>query len=393
MENVEWKYQDGESLAHISELTVNSKTVLSPFHSTTTREDATYLSVVGSNRREPSINISAESLSKTTLDQIGQSIESANALMGRLNEKKSQSHKDINLIYPRIPKKYEIKNGQKKQYNFIPRIDNLQITTLVDVELQCNADAIIPPIPSSIMEFDHFKEILSRTNSQIQTFSKNKPMMGYIPNIDDRALVIKMIQEYLKKDYDCRIFGVDFSGASNAPLLISTVVGTIRDELKIKKNKENNENYYLHVFNASTAKKSEKDISPISNLLTHLYGVDSASGTIWGGAGDNSQPENSRYIVTDDYGAYKKKAIHKITCKCYVCSHYSLDEIYDSANYLQRLKVHTVSKYRTEYTEIGEKIKNDKDPLVPYVNTKTQTKSDVKKIMNDVNEIKARTSG
>jgi len=151
MENVEWKYQDGESLAHISELTVNSKTVLSPFHSTTTREDATYLSVVGSNRREPSINISAESLSKTTLDQIGQSIESANALMGRLNEKKSQSHKDINLIYPLMPKKYEIKNGQKKQYNFIPRIDNLQITTLVDVELQCNADAIIPPIPSSIM--------------------------------------------------------------------------------------------------------------------------------------------------------------------------------------------------------------------------------------------------
>ncbi len=218
-------------------------------------------------------------------------------------------------------------------------------------------------------------------------------MMGYIPNIDDRALVIKMIQEYLKKDYDCRIFGVDFSGASNAPLLISTVVGTIRDELKIKKNKENNENYYLHVFNASTAKKSEKDISPISNLLTQLYGVDSASGTIWGGAGDNPQPENSRYIVTEDYGAYKKKAIHKITCKCYVCSHYSLDEIYDSANYLQRLKVHTVSKYRTEYTEIGEKIKNDKDPLVPYVNTKAQTKTDVRKIMNDVNEIKARTSG
>ena len=55
MENVEWKYQDGESLARINELTVNSKTVLAPFHSTTTREDATYLSVVGANRREPTI--------------------------------------------------------------------------------------------------------------------------------------------------------------------------------------------------------------------------------------------------------------------------------------------------------------------------------------------------
>ena len=391
MEKIEWKYRDDESLARINELIVNSKTVLAPFHSTTTREDSTYLSVVGANRREPSINISSESLSKTTLDQIGQSIGSADALMGRLNKKKSAAHKDINLIYPRIPKKYEIRNGQKRQYNSIPKINKLQITTLVDIELQCDADVVIPPIPSSIGEFDHFKEILSRTNSQIQTFKKNKPIMGYIPNIDDRALVIRMIREYLKKDYDCRIFGVDFSGASNAPLLISTVVGTIRNELKIKKNSENNENYYLHVFNVPTAKKSKKDISPISNLLTHLYGVDSVSGMVWGGAGDNPQPENSRYLVTEDYGAYKKKVIHKVNCKCYVCSHYSVDEIYDPNNYRQRLKVHTISKYRTEYTEIGEKIKNDKDSLVPYINTKAQTKNNVRKIMNDVNEIKART--
>lgn len=393
MENLDWKYQDDESLARISELTVNSKTVLAPFHSTTAREDTIYESIVGSNKRDATISISAEPLSKTTLDQVGQSIDSANDLMKRLTEKKSQSKKDINFIYPRIPKRYEVKNGQEKQYREILQIDNHQITSLVDIELQCDADVIIPPIPSSINSIEHFKTILSRTKNQIQTFKKDRPIMGYIPNIDDRGLIIRMIQEYLKKDYECRIFGVDFSGSSNASALMTAVIGTIRDELKIKKNKENNEKYYLHVFNAATAKKSEKDISPVSNLLTHLYGVDSVSGTIWGGAAENPNPHNSRYIVREDYGAYKRKAIHKLTCKCYVCNRYSIDEIYDASNYLNRLKVHTVSGYRAEYSEIGEKIKNDKDAIVPYMSTKLQTKSEVKKILNDVNEIKARTSG
>lgn len=401
MENIEWEYSDNDSLARVSKLTVDSKTVEGPFHATTRRDDDIYQSVVGSNRRENMINIVPEALSKTTLDAVGNSIDTGNTLIGRLTQKKSGKTGDINIVYTRIPKKYEVKVGKKKMYYSIPTIDQLQITSLVDVSLRCDTDIVIPPIPNAITSFDHFKDILNKTNNQIQTFKKKeKPIMGYIPNIDDRPLVIKMIDEYLKKDYDCKIFGVDFSGSPSAPLLMSTVVWTLRERLKVRKTVEE---YYLHVFNAATAKKSEKDITPVTNWLTHLYGVDSVSGTIWGGGGETPETmeeklaqkqkliEGTRYIVRDDYGAYKKKAIHKITCRCHVCSKYGVDELYDHSNYFRRIKAHNIDNYKEEYVEIGEKIRKADKKLVPYIDTKAQAVNDARRIMSDVNEIRART--
>jgi len=402
MEQIEWEYSDNDSLARVSKLTVASKTVEAPFHATTRRDDDIYTDVVGNNRRQHTINVVPESLSKTTLDSVGNSIDAGNSLIGRLTQKKSEKTGDINIVYTRIPKRYEIKTGSKKMYYTIPTIDQLQITSLVDVALRCDTDIVVPPIPNAISSFDHFKDVLNRTKNQIQTFKKEKPIMGYIPNIDDRALVIKMIDEYLKKDYDCKIFGVDFSGSPSAPLLMSTVVATIRDRLKVKKKVEE---YYLHVFNVATAKKSEKDISPVTNWLTHLYGVDSVSGTIWGGGGEVletddeklrqaeklRQIEGARYIVREDYGAYKKKAIHKKNCSCPVCSKYSIDQIYDQANYLKRIKAHTIANYKEEYVEISEKIRKADKKLVPYIDTKSQVVNDAKRIMYDVNEIRART--
>ncbi|MCX6778129.1 MAG: hypothetical protein NT157_04555 [Candidatus Micrarchaeota archaeon] len=394
MEDIEWEYLDEDSLARVTKLELNSKTVYTPSHTTTIRDDQTYSAVVGTNRRTPSINVAGEMLTKSTLDLIGKNIDTANDLAGRLIGKKSTSSRDINFIYPRIPKNYEVKNGEKKTYTSIPKIDELQISSLAHIQLQCSADAIIPPIPSAIRELDLFKDILSRTKNEMQTFKKEKqPMMGYIPNIDDRGLVIKMIEEYLKKPYECRIFGVDFSGSSNNPQLMFTVVSTLREKLKIRKNRGDNERYYLHVFNASVSKKSEKLISPVSDLLTHLYGVDSVSGVIWGGGGGN--PDNARYIQISDYGAYRKDAIKgHVNCSCPVCSKYNVEQIYDHAHYLDRLKVHRMSSYREEYNRIAEKIRLGKDKAYsPYVKHKTQTLKDVERIIADVREIKARTGG
>jgi hypothetical protein len=207
---------------------------------------------------------------------------------------------------------------------------------------------------------------------------------------------MRMIEEYLKKDYECRVFGVDFSGASNNPQLMMTVVTTLREKLKIKKNRENNEHYYLHVFNVSVSKKSAKTIAPVSDLLTHLYGVDSVSGVIWGGGG--GEPGKARFIKTEDYGAYQKKALHlhngKSGCSCPVCSKYLVEQIYDPAHYVNRLKVHRMATYRQEYNDIAEKIRVGKEKAYsPYVQHKTQTKKDTERILADVREIKARTGG
>lgn len=400
MVEIEWAYSDNDSLARVSKLTVASKTIEGPFHATTKRDDDIYQDVVGSNRRQNTLNVVPEQLNKTTLDAIGKSIETGNALIGRLTPKKSAKAGDINIVYTRIPKKYEVKVEKKKFYYPIETIDQFQMTSLVDVSLSCDTDVVVPPIPNAIHSLEHFKDILTRTKNQIQTFKKDKPIMGYIPNIDDRPLIIKMIDEYLKKDYDCRIFGVDFSGSPNAPQLMQTVVGTIREKLKVKKSVEE---YYLHVFNAATAKKSEKEITPVTNWLTHLYGVDSVSGTIWGGGNEApesqeeklkqklKQIEGTRYIVREDYGAYKKSAIHKKNCDCPVCSKYSVDQIYDQANYFKRIKTHNIANYKEEYVEISEKIRRADRKLVPYIDTKAQVVNDARKIMSDVNEIRART--
>lgn len=280
MEKIEWEYSDNDSLARVSKLTIDSKTVEGPFHATTKRDDDIYQEVVGNNRRENSINVVPEALSKTTLDLIGSSMGAENALISRLTQKRS-IRSDINVVYTRIPKRYEVKTGKNKSYFSIPSINQLQITSLVDVSLQCNTDIVVPPIPNAITSYEHFKDILNRTKNQIQTFKKReKPIMGYIPSINEPQLVVKMIDDYLKND--CRIFGVDFSGSSNNPALMATVIGRLRDKLKVRKRVEE---YYLHVFNAATVRKSEKEIAPVTNWLTHLYGVDSVSGTIWGGRG------------------------------------------------------------------------------------------------------------
>lgn len=393
METVEWGYSDTDSLARIAILKVNGKTITGPFHAATVRDDEIYTAIVGSNRRSASINVAAEMLSKTTLDQIGTSIEASNNLAKRLTEKKSTRSQDLNLVYPRIPKKYEVKNGEKKQYHSIPKIDELQISSLAHMQLQCDADIVIPPVPSAIDDIIHFKEILKTTKNEMQTFKKEKPIMGYIPSTDDPSLVINMLNEYLKRDYDCRIFGVDFSGASNNPNLMMAIVTTLRKKLRIKENKESGEKYYLHIFNAAVSKKSVKPVSAVSDLLTHLYGVDSVSGVIWGGGG--GVPDHARYIVTGDYGAYRKKAIpHGIKCYCPVCSKHDLNQIYAAGHYVNRLKVHRIATYREEYNAVSEQLcvgKKTRSNYTTYTLRKDKTAKDSERIMANVREIKARS--
>jgi hypothetical protein len=392
MEKIDWEYIDDESLARVSTLTVGTKEISAPFHATTVRDDNAYTEIAGTNRRSPCINVAGEMLTNTTLSEIGTNIDVANMLANRLTQKKSSSPQDINLIYPRIPKNYEIKNGEEKSYRSIPEIDELQVSSLAHIQLQCNADIIIPPIPNAITKFGHFKDILARTKNEMQTFKKgDKPILGYIPNISESALVIEMIDEYLK--YGCRIFGVDFSGASNNPELMMRVVSRLREKLKIRKNREDNERYYLHVFNASVSKKSVAQIAPISDLLTHLYGVDSVSGVIWGGGGGD--PNNARYAMIDDYGAYQREPLHnKTNCSCPVCSKYKINEIYDASHFIDRLKVHRIANYRSEYNGIAERITLGKEKAyTPYVQHKAQTKRDAERIIAGVKEIKARTGG
>jgi len=272
-------------------------------------------------------------------------------------------------------------------------IDDLRASALVGVQLDADASLVIPPVPTGIQRFRDFSKILERTKVELQTFKAKKEMIGFVTTTKNLELARDMVAEYVKNG--CRFFAVDFSGASNQPSLMRTIVRAIRESLKIRKRpKESDEKYYLHVFNAATSRKSILDIAPISDVIIHPYGVDSTSGVMWGG-GNVDDPGKLRYYLTDDYGAYRRTAIlqHGTTCKCPICRKFDLPELYSGSVpiVLNRLREHRLHSYAGEYKRIGEKI-GEVEPAkgyLPYLYTKTAAESDIKRIVEDVKEIRA----
>ena len=207
------------------------------------------------------------------------------------------------LVYPRIPRTYEV-NQVRYEHN---NITDLQISGLVGVELDAGTDIVVPPMPGGISNRKVVKKIIGRTKNEIQTFNDERPMMGYIPRVDDPALATDMVKEYLRQDKECRIFGVDFSGSSYPSALLRAVVRAIRNNLKIRGISEKNESYYLHGFDVARNRKSTKGISSATDVLVHTYGIDTTSSVIWGGG--PLEAEKCRYLWAKDYGAYRKDNI------------------------------------------------------------------------------------
>lgn len=271
-------------------------------------------------------------------------------------------------------------------------IDDLRASALVDVQLEAGAKLIMPPVPTDVSNIKTFHRALERTTVSIQTFDESCEIVGHIPTTDRLDLVRDMVEAYTKKG--TRFFSTDFSGASNRPALMRTVVGAIRKTLKIKrKANKSDETYYLHVFNASAAKKSVETVTPLSDIIIHPYGVDSTSGVMWGGG--TLDVEKLRYYDTGDYGSYRRKAIlaKGTSCACRTCSAYNLSELYSGspAAVVDRLKSHRAYAYADECVRIAERIGAGQPTAsyTPYLMGKTQAVSEVQKILQDVNEVRA----
>jgi hypothetical protein len=391
--SIEWGAHDQETLAHTSVLRVGGREVLSPLqaaasphHSLTRGEFEKQLRGVG----EPysSLIIAGETLKMATLANVGYDKSITDDLLSRLKEKMVSDR--INLVFPRIPYTFKDTNGNRIPP---PMIDELRASALVGVQLDANASLVIPPIPTGIQRTKDFLKIFERTRVELQTFKSKKEMIGFVATTENLELARDMVVEYAKSG--CRFFAVDFSGASNQPSLMRTVVRAIRESLRIRKRpRENDEKYYLHVFNVATSKKSVLDIAPISDVIIHPYGVDSTSGVMWGG-GSIDNPSKLRYYLTDDYGAYRRGAIvdHGTTCRCPVCKKYGLRELYSGSvsTVLSRLQEHRLHSYAGEYKRIAEKI-GEGEPAkgyLPYLYTKSRAETEIKRIVEDVKEIRA----
>ena len=391
--NIEWAAHDKDTLAHTSILKIGGREILSPLqaissphHSLTRAEFEKQLR--GSKEPYSPLIIAGETLKMTTLESVGYNTDITDDLLKRLIDKKIPNR--INLIFPRIPYAYTDANGNKLSP---PIINELRASALVGVQLDADASLIIPPMPTGIQRSKDFAMIFERTKVELQTFRSRKEMIGFIPTTDNLELARDMVIEYVRNG--CRFFAVDFSGASNQPSLMRTIVRAIRENLKIRiRPRESDEKYYLHVFNIATSKKSVLDVAPISDMIIHPYGVDSTSGVMWGG-GSVDDAGKLRYYLTEDYGAYRKTAIvsHGSSCKCSVCRKFTLKEIYSGSvsTVLSRLQEHRLSSYSGEFKKISEKIAESEPAkgYLPYLYTKSEADNEIKKIVEDVKEIRA----
>lgn len=392
---VEWFLEDSDSLAHASKLRVGGKSalaplkaeVVSPLHATTRGERALITRKGKTVSPKPTLSIAGEPLARPTLQAVGYSKESTDELIKRLGSRKLVDC--INLVYTRIPGRYTTKEGVPLP---MPPLDDIRASALVDVQIEAGASLVIPPLPTGLSSASVFRRSLERTRVGVQTSSGSQDMIGYIPTTDNLELVRDMVIQYAK--LGVRFFGVDFSGASNQPALMRSVVRWIRESLNLKrKSRSRDETYYLHVFNAATNKKSINEVTPLSDIITHPYGVDSTSGQMWGAG--TLDPEKLRYYRVLDYGAYRKSALRKepLACQCPICSGSTVAEIYTgSAHAIQeRLRVHRVSAYSEECARITESLSAGKptDMYVPYLAKKQTAAPDIARIMADVREIRA----
>lgn len=387
---VEWLAQDPETLAHTARLKISGKSTItpqaavvnSPHHATVASDEDGKLSQFVST-----LVVAGEALSKQTLDNIGYSKEATDSLIYRLKSKMIPNR--INLVYPRIPTGFEVGKGVRVP---LPPIDEIQTAALVDVQLEADASLILPPIGATVDSYRRFEAALRRTFVSIQTFNAKKEIVGYIPTSDNLELVSDMVSAYVKAGV--HFFAVDFSGASSSPALMRTVVRRIRQRMGVKRRaNERDEKYYLHVFNVATSKKSSSDTTPLSDIITHPYGVDSTSGVMWGGG--TLDIALLRYYNTLDYGAYRPKAMAKApkTCMCPVCRGNSVVQIYNASPgaVFRRLRRHRLYAYAEECGRISTKISapTTAESYWPYLLTKEASKTEVHKIIRDVREVRA----
>jgi hypothetical protein len=227
-----------------------------------------------------------------------------------------------------------------------------------------DVDLHIPPIPSQIDRFDVFKRVVDAYVTSAATFRVNRPILGYIPNVESLSLAEKMVAYY--DHVGCDLFGIDLAGGHPFQL-ISTVVRYLRTHRK--------DDYFLHAFNVRQTRPSEADVVPIEDLLKLSYGIDSFSRVSFGGGGaseEGAPPENEliaklRIVNMPDYGAYRQAALERVTpsltCGCAVCKSVGgpmklLDKPYDVAQ--SKVKAHSVTVENDEFGRIRKSIQEER---------------------------------
>jgi hypothetical protein len=374
---VEWLYnEEVNTLGHVAKLKLEGHTAISPQHALTV-QDIDAFTIADEKITSDNIVISGESINYSTFQGLGKQATVTDALIKRLQNKIIPNR--INFVYGRIPSGYKVNDSIHPVLN----VDDLQASALVGAQLEANANAIIPPLPNGLTSYKIFKRVLDRTKIEIQTFNKEREIIGLVPKTEHLDLIPSMIKDYEKLGVN--IFAIDFCGAYLPRSLIRITVGSIRKTKKIKKKDEpKDKHYYLHIFNSASCVKTASPTTAITDILTHAYGVDSTSGIMWGGG--KLDHNKLRYYNMADYGAYNIGRMKE----------YGVTAPFDIPDGAIRaykiLRAHRIIDYSNDCkTNITESISNGDQTksYASYLNSKTRAKEQVKNILSDIKEIKA----
>ncbi|MFH1182043.1 MAG: hypothetical protein V1702_03735 [Candidatus Woesearchaeota archaeon] len=375
---VEWTSSDkNETLAHTGTMELSGKKANLLQHALT-HSDYAALSSAEDDVSNGIMVISAENLSYQTFSGVGTKAAVTDALFARLQAKMTKHH--LNLAYTRISNYYETENGS---VNRVTQLNDLQASALVGLQLDLNASGVLVPLPNEIEQKSVFDRILERTENEIKTFKADKEIIGTIPKTENLDLINAIVKEYVKRGI--RHFAMDFCASPIPRAHIRTAVRAIREHLKIKRGEVPTEKQYtFHVLNAPTSVKSSAEVTPVTDLLTHAYGIDTTSGVIWGGG--ILKKENLRWYNTPDYGAYRLGAI-----KNYPDVHLParIDEGSPQSVY-NHLRVARIKAYKQECKVVSARVNEEAAKgYAPYLWTKNKAEDKVRNVLLDVKEIKA----
>ena len=145
----EWLYSDNtDTLAHVSKIELNNRKAVFPQHALTHNDYDVFAELNQEDKiQKDGMIIVGEPLNQSTLDGVGHEATVTDALFSRLKGKLIQGK--LNLVYPRIPN--AVKQGNTVIE--VDRIDDLQASALVGIQLELDANGIISrvSIPSFIL--------------------------------------------------------------------------------------------------------------------------------------------------------------------------------------------------------------------------------------------------
>lgn len=378
--NIDWIAEDDTStIGHASKLELNGTTIYSPVHLLSARE----ISIAEKHRQTPELGntdvcIAGKPLSYKEYKGIGKDPAVMEGVAEDIGKKMVKGK--TNIVFPRIPSGHTVNDARVE----VKSLDDFQASGIVNIQLELKSSVIIPPMYTNISSEKQAMAIYNRTKTEVQTFNTKSEVMGYIPTTPDLELVGNIIKAYIKDGI--RFFGVDFSSSPINRWLLRNVLSHIRRSLRIngKVGEKKDKNFYLHVFDIPSNQRSVSDVSSITDIIAHPYGVDSTSGVIWGGG--KMVKDNLRLFDFSTYGAVRVKALDSTGInynKTLVSG--STQEVYE------KLRTKKNVDYNLESKRIVSLLSTKQNAYGGYLLTKTNATERVNDALMDIREIKSYT--